>query len=318
MPGRLQRWDDAVKAALALLLVSGVAFADEQVPPATDPPKPEPTPTTPPTTPTTPTPTPPTTTPTTTPTVPTTPAAGAPAPVEEEQPKGTYSKRVEAPDPTIGARPGTHIDDNGGAIDERKSPDKKPFLTAEASGAGAKLANQYIEYKGWTLKNGASKGFRLGATLMGIEVGYEFSSLANDQACDASHCISGSGSTTFHALDAGYHYRFGKIGPVRPFIAGTLTAVRANAGDWSSATANKTVWGGGARLGIGVEVPIIAKVYATGAIAYRLMVTENPLRDKDAENANTVLVTNGMEPANGDYAEDVHMIGAYVGVGVEL
>jgi len=69
-------------------------------------------------------------------------------------------------------------------------------------------------------------------------------------------------------------------------------------------------------MGIGIEYPFADRFFGSFTLAYRILITENPLRDEDAEKANMVLL--GGDVPNGDYAEDLHLISAYLGIGVEL
>jgi len=123
------------------------------------------------------------------------------------------------------------------------------------------------------------------------------------------------GSTRFHSLELGYRFRFGRLGPVRPFVTASLGGVLASSGDWSTQT-SKTVKGGSGRAGLGVEYPIAGRFFLSATLAYRILVTENPLRNADAESANKLLL--GGDIPNGDYAEDLHLVSGYVGFGVAL
>ncbi len=156
---------------------------------------------------------------------------------------------------------------------------------------------------------------RLEASLIGIQLAYELSSMANEQMCSAD-CLTGDfGSTTIHSVELGYRFRFSKIGPVRPFVAASIGGVVASSGDWSMSTA-KSVYGGSGRAGLGIEIPILDRFFVSATLAYRIVVTENPLRNADAEMADKILLGNDVP--NGDYAEDLHLVSGYVGFGVEL
>lgn len=190
-----------------------------------------------------------------------------------------------------------------------------PRIAIELSGAGGKLGDPYVVYRGWTLENGATKGTRLEGQLGGITLAYELTSMSNTQAC-AAGCVTGSfGSTTFHALELGYHYRFRMIGPLRPFLAATVGGVIGNSGDWAMTSA--TSKGGAARAAFGLEIPFAGRFYATGMISYRLIITTNPYRNDQLETASKVLINPADEPA-GNFAEDAHIIGVNLGVGVAL
>lgn len=249
---------------------------------------------------------------------PATPPTEPAKPAEPEKPKGTNSAvPTGAIDtkPTAGSMISSTVDDGGVSASSGGPAKSKPRIALELSGAGAYIANQYVEYKGWTLENGMPKGFRFEADLIGILVGYELSSMGNDQACGTS-CVTGSfGSTTMHALEVGYRYRFSQLGPVRPFLTMSLGGVIADTGNWSPMA--KTVKGGQGRAGFGVEVPIMDKFFASASIAYRIVITENPMRDPGLEGSQSVLVPAGDKP-NGDYAEDLHLVSAYIGFGVSL
>ena len=265
---------------LLALLATGPALADEPPPPPTDP---------------------------------TPPPATTAAPADPTPPPATTA----AP-PTAPAAPfrSSFDDSDLGVQAAAPAGPHKPVLTVELTGAGGARANPYIQYQGWTLETGAPLGTRLEVDLVGIAIGYELTTMSNDQACGVG-CFEGSfGSTRFQALDVGYRYRFSPLGPVRPFLNVSLGGVLANSGDWSMAT-NKTVKGGVARAGFGIEIPITPNFFASAAIAYRLMITENPLRNADADTANKVFANSGSTPT-GDYAEDVHLISGYIGIGASL
>jgi hypothetical protein len=184
---------------------------------------------------------------------------------------------------------------------------KKPRIALEVSGTGSYTANQYIEYRGWKLNHGSNKGFRLEANLIGIQLAYELSALSNTEACSDSGCMSGDyGSATFHSIELGYRFRLGMMGPVRPFIAASLGGVLANAGTWSPMT-DKTTLGGSGRMAFGIEYPIAERFFISATLGYRLIVTENPMRNEDEEKANKILTGNTSVP-NGDYAEDLHLV----------
>lgn len=70
-------------------------------------------------------------------------------------------------------------------------------------------------------------------------------------------------------------------------------------------------------MAFGVEYPIAEKFFNSATLGYRLLVTENPLRDKEEERANKILTGNTSIPS-GDYAEDLHLVSGYVGVGLTL
>ena len=287
-------------AILATILLStAIAFADvAPVPP--DPAAPAPVDPAAPPAPTADKPAEPPATPATPPTPAGPTAAQSTAPTTSALPKGPVEHSFD----TVG-------------VEQTAEPKKgNPKIAIELSGTGSYTANDYVEYKGWTLKTGANKGFRLEANLIGIQVAYELSSMANDQACGPSGCLTGSfGSTRFHSFELGYRFRFSRLGPVRPFVAASIGGVLASSGDWSMQT-SKTVYGGSGRAGFGIEIPIADRFFASATIAYRITVTQNPLRDKGAEKANKILV--GGDVPNGDYAEDSHLISGYVGFGVEL
>jgi len=271
-------------AILVVLSSSAIAFAEEPAPPAADPAK---------------------------------PAEPAPTPAEPEPenkvtitpaPSGALDTK-----PTSGSMISSTVDDGGvrASSDGSTGSGKAPKIALELSGAGGGLANQLVEYKGWTFENGVPKGFRFEANLVGIQLAYELSSMTNEQAC-AADCLTGSfGSTTIHSIELGYRFRFSKIGPVRPFVAASLGGVLASGGDWWGSTK-----GGSGRAGFGVEIPIADKFFASATVAYRIVVIENPLRNADAEKADKVLLMT--EVPNGDYAEDMHVVAGYVGFGVQL
>jgi len=215
--------------------------------------------------------------------------------------------------PTPGAVLSSTTDDGGvrASSDGAGGRARSPRIALELSGAGAGIANQFVEYKGWTFENGAPKGFRFEANLIGIQLAYELSSMANEQACAAT-CLTGSfGSTTAHSIELGYRFRFSQIGPVRPFVAASIGGVLASGGDWWGSTK-----GGSGRAGVGIEVPIMDRFFASATVAYRILVVENPLRNADAEKADKVLLMTDVP--NGDYAEDLHVVAGYVGFGVSL
>lgn len=195
------------------------------------------------------------------------------------------------------------------------APRSGPRLAIEISGAGGKLGDPYVVYRGWTLENGATKGTRLEGQLGGITLAYELTSMSNTRACGAG-CVTGNfGSTTFHAVELGYHYRFGMIGPLRPYLAATLGGVLGNSGDWAMTSA--TSKGGVARAAFGIEIPFAGRFYATGMFSYRLIITTNPYRNDQLESASKVLINPADEPA-GNFAEDAHIMGVNLGVGVTL
>ncbi len=270
----------------AILLSGAVAAADEPAPPAEE----TPAPATPPSeAPAAPLPTP-------------APEATTPAPV----PPPAVSTESKAP-PLTNEEMGLHA--------AAREPAHRPTIALEISGAGAYVANPYVEYKGWTLETGAGKGGRIEANLIGIQLGYELTTMSNQQACAAS-CLTGNfGSTKFNVLDLGYRFRFQQLGPVRPFVTMSLGGVLASSGDWGMSS-SKTVFGGQGRAGLGIEVPILDRFFASATLAYRIIVTENPLRDPALEKTNKVFI--GGDTPNGDYAEDVHLVSGYVGFGVEL
>ena len=272
----------------AILLSSAVAFADEPAPPAPAP-APEPAPA---------------------------PAEPAPPPPPEEPAKNVTI--TPAPTgamdtkPTPGAVLSSTVDGGGVSASSGESAPKKSKIALEISGAGAGIANQFIEYKGWKFENGPSKGLRLEANLIGIQLAYELSSMSNTQAC-ASDCYKASGSTSIHSFELGYRFRFSQLGPVRPFVTASIGGVLANGGDY---TMDKSAKGGSGRAGFGIEIPIMDKFFASATLAYRIVVVENPLRNVDQEKADKILL--GTDVPNGDYAEDLHMISGYVGFGVQL
>ena len=102
---------------------------------------------------------------------------------------------------------------------------------------------------------------------------------------------------------------------LRPFLEVAIGGVIANSGDWSKETA-ESVYGGMARGAIGVEYPFADRYFASGSVGYRLIATENPLRNQAEEDLNSTYL--GIEPSAGDYAEDAHLVTFGVGVGVEL
>lgn len=282
-------------ATLVVLLSSAIAFADEPAPPAGGAPAPAPA---------------------ADPAKPAEPATPAdPAkPAEPEKkvtitpaPSGAIDTR-----PTPGAVISSTTDDGGvHASSGGSGGGKSSKIALELSGTGGGIANQFVEYKGWTFENGAPKGFRFEANLIGIQLAYELSSMSNEQAC-AANCLTGSfGSTTVHSIELGYRFRFSKIGPVRPFVAASLGGVLASGGDWWESTK-----GGSGRAGFGVEIPILDRFFASATVAYRIVVVENPLRNADAEKADKVLLMTDVP--NGDYAEDLHVVAGYVGFGVQL
>ena len=141
--------------------------------------------------------------------------------------------------------------------------------------------------------------------------------MSNTQACADDACFKGSfGRTTINVIELGYRKRFSGFGPVRPYLHAGLGGVLANIGDWSM-TSSKTVKGAEARAAIGVEIPFAKKFFASAGDAYRFIVIENPLHNKDADTADKIFV-NGSDVPNGDYAEDAHLITGYVGIGVTL
>jgi hypothetical protein len=247
------------------------------------------------------------------------PATPAADPAKPAEPAKTEPPKTEPP--SIGMPVGTTIVDDGGVNSSVDAPAKKRSTIAfELSGTGAYTANEYVQYQGWTLKNGAPKGTRLEVNVVGILLAYELTSMSNSQACNdqTGACVTGDfGSTTFHSLDIGYRFRFSQIGPVRPFVTLSLIAARASAGDWSAMTSSTPVWGAGARGGFGVEIPLVAKVFVSASIAYRMLITSNPLYEENQADAQTILLGSGDKPS-GDFAEDVHMVAGYVGVGIEL
>jgi len=316
---------------LSTLLAASTAFAQPKPAPAPAPaPAPTPAPTPAPA-PAAPTPAPTPTTPTTPPADPNAPAATPAAPPETAPtppadglpPVGTVTTTA-VPSGISDAKPspGTVVtlDDGGVGADRPPSSDggpKKPKIALELSGTGSVTANQYIEYRGWKLEHGANKGFRLEANLAGVLLAYELSALSNTQACSDSGCMTGDfGSATFHSIELGYRFRLGMMGPIRPFIAASLGGVLANAGTWSPMT-DKTVKGGSGRAVFGVEYPIAGQFFVSATLGYRLIITENPLRNEDEENANKILTGNTSVPS-GDYAEDLHLISGYVGFGLTL
>lgn len=256
-----------------------------------------------------------TTEPVATPTPPTG-TSGAPlAPTEPEQPKGSYTARTIEDKPAEGASLG-HFDDRqpeGGHGGGSKSGN--PVIAVELSLQSAYTANPYIQYKGYTFETGTAAGVRLEGNLKGLMVAYEVSNMANEQAC-GTQCIMGEfGSTRVHSLEVGYRYRLGELGPIRPFLAGSLGGVLASQGTWT--TDSRIAKGGIGRLAAGIEVPILGKFFASASIAYRVVVTENPFRSVELEAAQMIFVDAG-DPPNGDYAEDLHLVSGYVGFGVSL
>lgn len=250
---------------------------------------------------------------------PDTPTAPPPTPVPEE-PKdkpGVNIPSTTQEGPTSTA-PRAFDDMHSGGSVSASSGGKKggpPKLALELSGAGGQLADPYIVYKGWTLENGASKGTRLEFHLGGIMFGYELTAMSNTKACSEAGCLTGDfGSTSFHALEVGYRYRMGKIALLRPFITASLGAVRASAGDW--AMQSGTGYGAVGRVAAGVELPIAGRFFASGAIGYRMFVTENPYRSNELDTVNAAFI--GSEKPNGDYVDDAHVIGVNLGVGISL
>ena len=84
-------------------------------------------------------------------------------PAKPAEPMGAIDTR-----PAPGALLSSSVDDAGVSASS-EGVAKKPKIVLELSGTGAGIANQYVEYKGWTLENGPSKGFRLEANLIGIQ-----------------------------------------------------------------------------------------------------------------------------------------------------
>jgi hypothetical protein len=189
-----------------------------------------------------------------------------------------------------------------------------PTFAFELSAAGAMPLNPYVEHQGWDLKNGLGGGMRLEGHAIGIMLGYEFTALSNSEACGIG-CFEGDfGTTTMHALDVGYRLRI-PIGPVRPFAELSVGGVMAKAGTWN-AQSNDSVLGGQARVGAGVEYPFADRFFASAQLSYRMVVTENPLRDEGEEDANTMFL--GVEPGVSDYVEDSHLLTLSAGIGAEL
>jgi hypothetical protein len=316
------------KIIINVSLASLTTVAMAQTPPAPAPKPTSPTPPSAPTTPTTPA-TPAAPTGPATPTAPsdaaaptTAPDATAPATTPETTapattPDATAPATTPPPVAPVAAPPPvsatTMPEHDGGEPTARPG---KPKIAFELSGTTSYAANPYVQYRGWTLENGANTGLRLEANLVGIIVGYELSAMSNDQAC-ADTCVMGDfGSTKIHSFELGYRYRLPMMGPVRPFAALSLGGVLANAGDWS-ASSNKTVKGGSTRAGVGIEYPIAGRFFASATLAYRLVITENPLRSLDDERAQKLLV-GGTDIPSGDYAEDLHQVSGYLGFGVAL
>lgn len=249
-----------------------------------------------------------------------TPDGAAPAEVKAEEPVAPVAptpEPVAAPAPVVTSAPVADAPMVDTGASTTTSP-KKPRLAIELSGTGSYTANPYLEYRGWTMETGTNKGGRFEANLIGIQIAYELSSMSNSQACGAAGCMTGDyGSTTIHAFELGYRLRLGMMGPVRPFVAASLGAVLASSGDWSPMTASTTAKGGAGRLGFGVEYPVGDQFFVSASLAYRILVTTNPLRDLDAERAQKALV-GGTDIPTGDYAEDLHLVSAYLGFGVSL
>ena len=181
-----------------------------------------------------------------------------------------------------------------------------------------RLADPYVVNKGYTLENGQAIGTRVEANLVGISLSYELARLSNTQACTADTCFSGDfGATTIHTVELGYRLRFSQMGIVRPFLHVGIGGVLASVGDWSMTTTDKTIKGGEARAAIGIEIPFANRFFGSASLGYRFIVTENPLRNHDAEKADKVFIDAG-DPVAGDYAEDAHLITGYLGIGVTL
>jgi hypothetical protein len=284
---------------LGVILLAGTALA-QPAPPA------------PPTPPTEPTAAPPD------PGLPAAPPAAAPAEVPADAAPAPVVTTTAAPPAITDAKPspGEVVTVDSGEPPAVTTRAKTPRIALELSGTGSYTANQYIEYRGYKLEHGSNKGVRVEANVIGIQAAYEMSSLSNTQVCGVG-CMTGDyGSTTMHSLELGYRFRLGMMGPVRPFIAASLGGVLANAGTWSPMT-DKNVLGGSGRAAFGIEYPITSGFFVSATLAYRILVTENPLRDEDEEKANKILTGNTDIPS-GDYAEDLHLISAYVGIGLTL
>lgn len=255
--------------------------------------------------------------------------APAPPPADPEPPTPPEEPKPEPPNPKAESPITTTaptssapraFDDMPTSVStsgEVETKSDKPKLAVELSLASGQLADPFIQYRGWSLENGISKGTRLEGNLGGILVAYELSSMSNAKACIAGgDCLTGDfGSTTMHSLEVGYRYRTSKLLVLRPFIAASLGGVIGNAGDW--AMSSGAFKGGLARAVAGVELPISGKIFGSASIGYRFMVVENPYHSKDLEKLQAVFINAGKAP-NGDYVEDLHSIAVYLGVGVSL
>jgi hypothetical protein len=191
---------------------------------------------------------------------------------------------------------------------------ERPWVAFEVSGVGAVPVSPWIQHQGWDYKNAAGGGVRLEAHLLGISLGYELNSLGNKEACGTG-CVSGSfGSTKIHAVDLGYRMRLPLGNRFRPFVELGLGGIMANAGDWNSQS-NKTVYGGEARLGGGLEINF-GNFFVSVRGVYRYFVTQNPVENKTTEQINAAFL--GVTPKPSDKAEDGHLLGILVGVGVGI
>ena len=281
------------------LFASAIAYADEPAPPA-DPATPAA-----PAAPADPA----------TPEVPATPAAPAAEPTPTAMPP-VAPAAAPTTTMTMPSSPSSSSSSDELGVHAEAPARGQPGIVLELSGTSSYTANPYVEYRGWTLETGTNKGARVEANLIGIVVAYELSSMANTDVCGPSGCTTGSfGSTTMSSLELGYRFRLHPIGPVRPFVTASLGGVAASSGNWTMET-SKTVYGASGRAGFGIEVPLTPKIFASATIAYRILVTENPLHDQATETADKALVGGDIPASN--YVSDLHLISGYLGLGVVL
>lgn len=250
-----------------------------------------------------------------------TPEAPKPEAPKPEEPKGVNIPSTPAPTSESGSGGAHAFDDLGSTSVSASSTSThrgtKPKIAVELALASGQLADPFIQYKGWSFENGLAKGMRLEGNLGGIMAAYELTSMSNDELCIANgDCLTGKfGSTTMHSVELGYRYRMNKILMLRPFIAASLGGVIGDAGDWGMTSGSFK--GGLARAVAGVELPIAGKVFGSASIGYRFMIVENPYHSKELETLQTAFVNAGKSTA-ADYAEDLHAIALYLGVGLSL